>query len=123
MKSLDKKTSLKLGIAVALLTLPYWLGFALGLLGFDTASYFLMGIIPQLAIDPYYSHYGARRFADGWLAPVLHWSLLLMLYWWLSRGRSLMVSLLMFAGLAALSVVLVHVLLSVCGCKFELDTI
>lgn len=117
------QSTLKWLIPVGLLTLPWWVGFPLFWLHLDPPAYFLMAIVPQYAIDPYYSHYGASRFADGWLPAAFHWSLLLALYGLLSRGRSLRVSLLLFAGLSILSVLLAHAFLSICGYKFVLDTI
>ncbi|PYJ03529.1 MAG: hypothetical protein DME25_11950 [Verrucomicrobia bacterium] len=115
--------ALKWILPVTLLTVPWWLGFPLYLLRLQEPASLLMAVVPQYAIDPYYSHYaiGGSHAAAGAVA-FIQWGLVLALYGWLSQRRSLGVSLALFVGLSTLSIVLAHSLLSICGLKFELDT-
>jgi len=105
------------------ITLPWWFGYPLQLLHLDEPAYYLMAIIPQYAINPYYSHYNPSRFCGGWWPMWIHWFLVLLVYGFVSKRCSVKIAIPIFFAIATVSVVVAHIILQSSGYEFELDTV
>ena len=99
------------------------MGHLLQTLRLEEAAYYIMAVVPQYAINPYYSHYNPDRFCGGWWPMWLHWILVLMIYGFITKRMSVKVAIPLFFAMAIITLILAHITLQVCGYEFELDSI
>jgi len=117
----------KLIVNTSVLLTSLFVGYLFRIFGNDTVAYYLLAVIPQYTLCPYYSHYnteGYRIFGSHYLIiAVLHWIIVISISVWAGKKCSLSISLSIFIIIAIISVVIVHLALSIFGYAFAIDVV
>jgi len=115
---------------IAIITSPFWVGAPLLCLGelinsklLKTLGYVIAAVIPQFTIFLYCSYYHETHFPHGWIATILHWTCVLVIYALLTWKRPIGLSLAIFTGLFIGSIIVAHKILKLIGYKFFLVTL
>jgi hypothetical protein len=120
----SSQKALKVIIPIGLLTGPVLIGRILLQVFHSNILFYLAVVLPQYLIWPYLSYYddaGRRPFLSGIEGTVLHWTIVLAVYFYVSRKVSLPRSLALFLLISGLSIVLAHALLTIAGYKFSAE--
>ncbi len=120
----SSQKALKVIIPIGLLTGPVLIGRILLEVLHWNILFYLAAVLPQYLIWPYLSYYddaSGRPFPSGIEAMVLHWSIVLAVYFYVSRKASLPRSLALFLLISGMSIVLAHALLTIAGYKFSAE--
>ena len=121
-----KLSILKFFYPLAFLTMPFWLGLPLLKVGITALGFALADIFPQFILDPFSSYYGSQTnqgFSDNHIPAIALWVVVFAIYSYASREKTLEASMFIFAGIALVAVVLVHVTLALLGYRFVVDSI
>ena len=119
------RSGLKAVIPILLLTYPFLIGLPLLSVIHSSVIFYCSSILPQILIWPYLSYYNdafERPFHPAEVAvTVIHWSIVLAIYFYTTRRASLAKSLASFLLIAALSMVAAHLLLIISGYRLSVE--
>jgi len=116
----------KLIFPLCLLTMPYWLGLPLIMLGINSAGFILAAIMPQVITNPFSSYYDSQTnevLSASPIPAIVFWTFVLIIYLYITKAKSQVASAIMFIFIMFIAVMLMHFCFKTIGYSLVIDSI
>ena len=113
-------------LPLIVLTSPYWLGIPLLKMGVTTLGFILAAILPQIVQNPFGSYYSAQTnqiFSGSAIPAIILWLVVFLVYGFITKTKSLGVSIIIFFTIMVVAVSFVHFSLNIFGYNLVIDSV